>query len=326
MRASNSNAGVAWLMVACVSITSVLPPPVVAGDELEVYGRVNVTVQYSDEAGEEQAEVKSNASRIGVKGEGALSAALKAIYQLEWAVNVDSDEDDDTLTPRNQFVGLEGGFGTFKVGRHDTALKEAQGDFDLFDDLEGDIFRVFNGENRLKDYIGYTTPTLAKALHVTANYFPGEDDPDGDEPADDAISVSLVYETDLLYAALAHDSDVDAENVETTRVIGGYTFGAARLMLLYQLTDAAGLEEDGHGASLAWTLGKNVAKLQYLAGDIWLTRPQTDTVDNLDTLVTVGLDHEFSEDTVVFGFYSTGDIGGTSDSVSYVAIGIQHKF
>ena len=33
----------------------------------------------------------------------------------------------EALTARNQFVGLQGAFGTVKVGRHDTALKEAQG-------------------------------------------------------------------------------------------------------------------------------------------------------------------------------------------------------
>ena len=67
-----------------------------------------------------------------------------------------------TSLPRNQFVGLEGAFGTVKVGRHDTALKQAQG-FDLFDDLEGDIAGVLNGENRLKDYIGYISPALGKS-------------------------------------------------------------------------------------------------------------------------------------------------------------------
>ncbi len=106
-------------------IAAVAPASAVAADELEVYGKINVTLQNSDEAAEEQAELKSNSSRIGVKGELALNAGLKAIYQLEWGVNLDSESDDDNITPRNQFVGLEGAFGKIKVGRHDTALKEA---------------------------------------------------------------------------------------------------------------------------------------------------------------------------------------------------------
>jgi hypothetical protein len=214
-----------------------------------------------------------------------------------------------------------------KVGRHDTALKQAQGGFDLFDDLEGDIFKVFNGENRLKDYIGYVTPTFAGALSATVNFFPGEDPATGNDGAADKASVSLKYENDVVYAAVAHDLDVDGENVETTRLVGGYTIGPARVMLLYQTTDTDDAEEDGFGASVAWTLGDNVAKLQYLTADIWRIDPQVDPLDNrLEDLLSVGLDHKLGEDTKLFGFYTTGDIGGTAESNNYVAIGIEHNF
>lgn len=312
---------------AGLAICVMYSTPAAASDEVDVYGRINITLQNSDEASGEKVELQSNSSRVGVKGEKALSGSLKAIYQLEWGVNIDSETDDDIFTPRNQFVGLEGAFGTVKVGRHDTALKQAQGDFDLFDDLEGDITRVFNGENRLKDYIGYTTPAFAGAFRVVVNFFPGEDPEAGNDGAADSTSFSLEYDTDLAYAAIAHDSDIDGEDVDTTRVVGGYTFGPARLMLLYQRTEAGGTEEDGFGASLAWTFGKNIAKLQYLDADIWRVQPAADPLDNrLESLLSVGLDHELGEDTKLFAFYTTGDIGGTSESDSYIALGIQHNF
>jgi len=100
-------------------------------------------------------------------------------------------------------------------------------------DLEGDIGKVFNGENRLRDYIGYTTPTFAGAISENVNFFPGEDPSAGNDGVADRSSLSLNYKTDLIYAAVAHDLDVDGEGVETTRVVGGYTFGPARFMLLY---------------------------------------------------------------------------------------------
>jgi predicted porin len=298
-----------------------------AAADIELYGRLNVTLQNTDEAVEEQVELRNNSSRVGVKGEKELTAGLKAIYQLEFGVNLDGDSGDDVFTHRNQFVGLEGAFGTIKVGRHDTALKKAQGDFDLFDDLEGDIVRVFNGENRLANYIGYTTPTFGKAFSATVNFFPGEDPDAGNDGVADSSSISLNYETDLIYAAVAHDTDIEGEGVDTTRVVGGYTFGPARIMLLYQRTDVGTETEDGFGASVAWTFGKNIAKLQYLAADIWRTDPQIDPLDNmLENIVSVGLDHELGEDTKVFAFYTAGDIGGTSESDRYAAIGIQHNF
>jgi predicted porin len=299
----------------------------VCAAELDVYGRLNVTLQNSDEATQEQFELQSNASRVGVRGEKQLSTALKAIYQLEWGVTIDSEDGEDNITPRNQFVGLEGTFGTIKVGRHDTALKDSQGDFDLFDDLEGDIARVFNGENRLKDYIGYTTPALGRALHATVNFFPGEDADSGENGAADKASVSITYETDLLYAAAAYDSDVEGENVKTTRLVGGYTLGDVRLMLLYQRTDTGLAEDDGVGVSLAWTLGQYVAKLQYLSADIWRTDDQDVPLDNrLQSLLSLGLDRKLGEDTRVFAFFTTGEIGGTDERDEYAALGIEHDF
>jgi predicted porin len=296
-----------------------------ASEEIDLYGRLNVTLQNSDEAAGEQVELRNNASRIGVKGEKVLS--LKAIYQLEFGVNLDGDSGDDVFTHRNQFVGLEGAFGTVKVGRHDTALKQSQGAFDLFDDLEGDISSVLNGENRLRNYIGYITPKFGKTFSAMVNFFPGEDRESGNDGVADATSLSLNYKSDLVYAAIAQDFDIDGEGVDTTRVVGGYTFGAAQLMLLYQRTDAGAGAEDGFGASLAWTIGKNIAKFEYLSSDIWRTDPQVNPLENrYETLISVGLDHALGEKTKVFAFYTAGDIGGTNESNRYLAIGIQHNF
>jgi predicted porin len=313
----------------CLAVGVLVLPMAAAADidvDIDVYGKLLLTLQNSDEAIGEKVELQNNSSRVGVKGEHALKESLKVIYQLEWGVDLD-DQEDEAFTDRNQFVGLEGAFGTIKFGRHDTALKQAQGGFDLYDDLEGDIGKVFNGENRLKDYIGFVTPTFAGAFSATVNFFPGEDPAAGNNGVADAGSLSIKYEKDSAYAALAYDRDVDGEGVETTRVVGGYTIGPARVMLLYQLADAGEVDEDGIGASVAWTFGDNVAKLQYLTADIWRIDPQPDPLANrLENLLSVGLDHKLAESTRLFGFYTTGDIGGTSESNEYVAIGIEHDF
>jgi predicted porin len=295
--------------------------------ELEVYGKLNLTLQDSDEGADEHVELRNNASRVGVKGEKTLSGGLTAIYQLEFGVNLDGESGDDVFTHRNQFVGLKGNFGTLKVGRHDTALKQAQAGFDLFNDLEGDIGRVFSGENRLKNYIGYTTPSLRQALSATVNFFPGEDPASGNDGLADRTSLSLNYETDRIYGAVAHDRDVDGEGIETTRLVGGYTAGPARVMLLYQRTDADTADEDGFGASLAFTFGEYTAKFQYLTADLWRVEPQIDPLDNrIEDMVSVGFDRALGEDTRLFVFYTAGDIGGANEDVRYAALGIEHDF
>ena len=315
------------LVFPCVLAFVLAPARAAAGDELTVYGRINLTLQHSDEAMGTHEELRNNASRIGVKGELPLNPGLKAIYQLEFGVNIDGDDDQDTFTHRNQFVGLEGAFGTIKAGRHDTALKQAQGDFDLFDDLEGDIAGTFNGENRLRNYVGYESPRIAKAIQVIVNVFPGEDPAAGDDDLADGASVSAVYDRDDLYVALAHDRDVDGEDVKTLRLVAGYPLGPVQAMLLYQRTEAAAFDDDGFGVSLAWERGPYTVKLQYLGADQWRVVPAADPPGyRYESLFTAGVDRALGEDTRVFAFYTTGDIGGTNESNDYLALGIQHEF
>lgn len=295
-----------------------------AAAEVDVYGKANVTLQNSDEAGTSEIELRSNASRFGVKGSEDLESGLKAIYQFEWEVDPtdNANASDDHIKARNQFVGLTGFFGTVVVGRHDTALKLGQGDFDLFNDLEGDIKNIVNGENRLSNFIGYTTPVFADAFSVTVNLIPGEDAAAGEDGVADGTSFSLNYETDLLYAAIARDADIDGVNVDTTRFTGGYKFGAAQLNVLYQQTDADIVDGDAVGASFAYKLGdRNTFKLQHVQGDIHETG-----LVALDAQTSVGLDHKLGKNTKVFGFYTTGDIANTDESNDYLGIGLEHKF
>ncbi|HEX7030986.1 MAG TPA: porin [Gammaproteobacteria bacterium] len=292
--------------------------------EVDVYGKANITVQNSDEGGASQVELKSNASRFGLKGDEDIGEGLKVIYRFEWEVDPDGKSGADNFSARNQFVGLAGFFGTLKVGRHDTALKTAQGDFDLFNDLSGDIKNILNGENRLGNYIGYTTPEIADAFSVTVNLFPGEDAAAGNDGIADGTSISLNYETDTVYAALARDSDIDGVGVDTTRAMGGYKFGAAQVNVLYQQTDAGALDGDGYGASFAYGFGRNTFKLQYVDADIYQTGVDSDIV--LENQASVGLDRRIGDSTKLFGFYTTGDVAATGESNDYFGVGIEHKF
>lgn len=288
--------------------------------DVDVYGKANITLQNSDEAGESAVELKSNASRFGVKGEESLSEGLKAIYQFEWQVEPEAKGGDENFTARNQFIGLEGVFGTLKVGRHDTALKLAQGDFDLFNDLEGDIKNVVNGENRLQNYIGYTTPKFGDAFSISVNLFPGEDPAGDDNGIADGTSVSLNYEAGGAYAAVAMDSDVEA-GVDTSRLVIGYKFGAATVHALYQQTDTETTDGDAVGASLSWKFGDNTFKLQHLTGDIHETG-----LADLESQSSIGLDRKLGKNTKVFGFYTTGDIAASDEGNDYFGIGLEHKF
>lgn len=58
--------------------------------------------------------VTSNSSRFGIRGTESLGGGLNAIFQLESSINGASS--GGTLAGRETFVGLQGGWGTFKMG------------------------------------------------------------------------------------------------------------------------------------------------------------------------------------------------------------------
>ena len=61
--------------------------------------------------------VKSNSSRLGVRGSEALGGGLSAVFQIESAVGATNGGGGGaTLGTRETFVGLQGGWGTFKMG------------------------------------------------------------------------------------------------------------------------------------------------------------------------------------------------------------------
>jgi predicted porin len=112
-------------------------------------------------------EKRSN--RIGVKGSEDLGNGLKAIYQVEFGIQMTEESrqlaatgSNNSPTMRNSFLGLAGDWGTFLVGRHDTPLKISTSKLDLFSDTMAD----YNGTARFNDVradnvIAYISPSLS---------------------------------------------------------------------------------------------------------------------------------------------------------------------
>ncbi len=103
-----------------------------------LYGRANLSVDtYSATGGtcapgvdcnfKSRARVADHASRVGLRGIEDLGSGLRAVFQIETGVNIDSGTNNaQSATPnantgflasRDSFVGLEGGFGRLTVGR-----------------------------------------------------------------------------------------------------------------------------------------------------------------------------------------------------------------
>lgn len=107
-----------------------------AQSKTQVYGLIDAGVEYVNNAADDggsMARVVSggkNTSRWGLRGSEDLGGGLKAVYQLEGGILMDSGESDGPLFKRQANVGLEGDFGRVVIGRSFTTTYELVIKFD----------------------------------------------------------------------------------------------------------------------------------------------------------------------------------------------------
>jgi predicted porin len=316
-----------------LALSSLLALPVLAQDKAEnpefidFYGKLNVTVQSTDEGGDTFSELKSNASRVGVKGGYKLDHGLTAIYKLEWQVNV-NDDSKDTLTARSQWVGIKGDFGELTVGRDDTPLKVSQGKFDLFNDYEGDLKHLFVGENRVTDSLTYKSPSFNNFRFLGSVIVDKEDN--------NPFSVGVQFgdgslkKTDF-FVSLSHDSNMPGKSsiYDTTRLVGMYKFGDLRIGGIVTESEIVeydadptfvGASENGYAVNASYKIGNFLTKVQY------------QTFAGADA-INLGVDYKLGKNTKVFAWYTdregldfNGETVKAADEGSYLAIGMEQKF
>jgi len=116
--------------LVAVAVAGLLAAPLAAQAQtanVTLYGRLNLTMeavngQHVDPNLPTTAapvnrtiyRVNSNSSRLGVRGTEALGGGLSAIFQIESSIQADSS--GGVLAGRETFVGLQGTWGTFKMG------------------------------------------------------------------------------------------------------------------------------------------------------------------------------------------------------------------
>ncbi len=116
--------------LVAVAVAGVLAAPLAAEAQtanVTLYGRLNLTMEAvsgraidpnmpvnNQSQNRTVYRVSSNSSRLGVRGSEALGGGLSAIFQIE--SNVSADTGGGLLGTRETFAGLQGPWGTFKIG------------------------------------------------------------------------------------------------------------------------------------------------------------------------------------------------------------------
>ena len=303
-----------------LSLLLLVPVLYLQTEEPTVYGKLWISVESQDTASGTEVDMVSNASRLGVKGSMDFGEGIEAIYQAEYEVDpVDGTADeskDRTFKQRNSFVGLKGSMGTIFLGKHDTATKKSQKKIDLFNDLAGDIKNILQGENRMSDLVGYTTPKI-NGFSATFNAIKGTEGL-GDDSIGDSTSTSFSYDSENFYIALAFDSEL--KGYDSTRLTLQIPFNRSQLGIMFQDSEklSTGVEEDGYVISFSQKVGdKGTLKFQQAESDMKLDSGKQ---------FSFGYDYKLSNKAKAFFFFTDLSGDNISKEKEITGIGFEYKF
>ena len=189
----------------------------------------------------------SRGSRFGLRGSENLGGGLRAIFQLEAAINPENGTTagGNQLFNRHAWMGVAGGFGEITLGRQETLHRvvNVSGYNDVTPEGERSVASSNSGlqlmqnfGSRVDNAVRYTSPVMS-GVRVRVQQGIGQ------RAIASTNGILLTYDKGPLRAALVHEyydgagvTGLDRWNQVTT-VSGQYNLGFATVALGYQMTD-----------------------------------------------------------------------------------------
>ncbi len=328
--------------VLALAIAAALVSPVAAMADATIYGKVRQALEVVDNelTGADDIEINDYTSRLGVKGSEDLGNGLTAVYKIEYGVKISTPSQsnefsgDGTLSARNAFVGLAGGFGTFVIGRHDTPLKLTTQSLDYFADTAVDNNANYTEsviDRRADGTVAYISPSLA-GLTAAVALVPGENS-EADGIAD-AYSLAAMYSNGGIYAALGYeaaDGNIDAigaDGADLTQIRGGvgYDGGMFKVGFTYesvQIDDPAG-GDLRDSASIMVNGGVQAGPGMVVAKYFDFSDDVSDTNDHDG--FGLGYHYNLSKRTSVMANYVSSSFDNLDSDVSIFSLQLNHDF
>lgn len=308
--------------VLALAVAAAIAAPMTAMADATLYGKVRqslemIEVESAGVTTSDNWRVHDWFSRLGVKGSEDLGNGLKAVYKMEFGVPISKGT---TISSRNAYVGVAGGFGTVLVGRHDTPLKMSTGALDVFSATAGHTSNSYMEDftdRRVDGTVAYVSPNMG-GLTVAAAIVPGETvAADG---LTDAWSIAAMYSNSGLYASVAAETVTQemagtADDLEQMRVGLGYKADGWRVGAAYENEDFGANDITKFQVGGAVNFGNNAFKVKYFSVE-----------DDHDGFA-VGLDHNFSKRTQAYVLYIDSSADGADDAdTSIFGVGLNHSF
>ena len=179
-----------------------------------VYGKVHMSVGKTES--QSGLFVESHSSRIGLKGSNALDNGLTATHQLEIGYNFTDEE--GSLTARNSWVGLKGGFGEVRVGRQTTPYS-AIDDAAAYPQRNDHALHTFQRVPNALAYIGKFGPIGVAAAYVAAG------EVEGGTGSDSVTNITANYKAGPIYAGIGFQGMPSGAGDDGTKIALAYNSG-----------------------------------------------------------------------------------------------------
>jgi len=221
-----------------------LPIAASAQTNVQIYGVLDAAIASEDNGVARRTVLNSgnqSSSRFGFRGTEDLGNGLKALFNLEGGVAIDTGAGDSALFGRRAVVGLEGGFGTVTVGREYSPIAAVASSTDITGQgFYGSNLSAFNYlTRRLSNSVNYKSASMS-GFKVLAAYAAGEATPG--QPKSNLKGVGLEYAQGKLYLGAAYhtnDNNVLGDTEEYS-FGAGYKFGELDVKGNWLVQDAAG--------------------------------------------------------------------------------------
>ncbi|MDO4230698.1 MAG: porin [Lautropia sp.] len=290
--------------LVALAVAAALPAFAQAQTSVQLTGSVDVAVEsLNKDANGGQSDLQVNdgiwgGSRFAIKGSEDLGSGVKGIFALEYRGRADTGRQaQERFWHGQSWVGLDGGFGTVKLGRQYTPLHAVidQGDmtgqswYHSSSDLAGYASRVDNS-------ISYATPSLG-GFTLVAAYAAGE----------------------------ATGAGEDINKLGDTMAIGALgAWGAFNFGVGYQTVDQAEINGQDSinqlGASVSTKLGAFGAGLAYVQNE---AKPVTGESDKTKG-VNLSLSYQVTDSGTLYGSFTRNDYQGEDNNVDGFGLTYSH--
>ena len=233
--------------VLAVALAAVLPLAAFAQSSVTVYGIMDAAIAKEDTgaAGGKRTAINSgnqSSSRLGFKGSEDIGGGLKAIFNIEAGVALDTGAADAALFGRRAVVGLSGNFGNLTVGREYSPVADVAKETDVFGQgFYGSNLNAFTTgrlTRRLSNSVNYRSNAMS-GFRVGASYAAGET---STGPSQNLMGVMVDYNLAGLYVGAGYHTIKRQVTGDDKELIfgAGYKMGAFEVKGNYMEADPTG--------------------------------------------------------------------------------------